>query len=70
MVDARWPRPRRAMFGRPGHACQALRRTGAAPTETELTQALTGDVERGDARAVRATGSFLLFFSMKIDAFR
>jgi uncharacterized surface protein with fasciclin (FAS1) repeats len=33
-------------------AGMALRRTGAAPTETELTQALTGDVERGDARAV------------------
>ena len=35
-----------------------LRRTGAAATETELTHALSGwDFERGDARAVRATGS-------------
>jgi uncharacterized surface protein with fasciclin (FAS1) repeats len=33
-------------------AGMALRRTGAAPTETELTQALTGDAERGEARAV------------------
>ena len=55
MVGLRWP-PLLCVILGSRHVCQALRRSGAATMETELTEVPGEGAERVAARTVRSAG--------------